>query len=554
MTTKTPGRSGWVLAADDTYAFAVGLLGLWHAGHHAVLPPNRQDQTFAELDVRTHGFLTDYAPWLRQESALHPVTPHEVEAHPDLPDVPLSENALAVELYTSGTTGDHRSIRKELRHLESEVAELSSLFRDLPSDAVVFSTASPQHLYGLLFAVLWPLATGRKFDPDPLHQPSEIVPRMLSVDHSILVSVPSTLRQLARHDATPQLEDRCKAVFSSGGPLPSDIALDLAKQLGKSPIEVFGSTETGGVAWRQQSQANYAPAWRPFPSVRTTLSEPDGLLCVCSPFVSVDEDQTHGFMMSDRISLRADGCFTLKGRSDQVVKIAEKRVDLTQMANVLRRHVAVEDAALATIEREGHTRVGAAIVPSARGLIMIENEGRSELNRRLRECLQASFDPVVHPRSWRHIDALPIDERGKTRLNDVRALFRKASPREIVDRPEIKGETRGADFIERACRVPVDLISFAGHFPSLPVVPGFLQLDWAMELIAVLNTCADAPKTSRTEPQIQEIESLKLISPLRPGQEFKIHVRRSAENRVTLEITSSDAVHARGRVRLESYD
>jgi hypothetical protein len=75
-----------------------------------------------------------------------------------------------------------------------------------------------------------------------------------------------------------------------------------------------------------------------------------------------------------------------------------------------------------------------------------------------------------------------------------------------------------------------------------------------MELVAALNTRANTSKASRTEPRVREIESLKLISPLRPGQEFKMHVRRSAEDIVAIEITSLGAVHARGRVRLESND
>ena len=32
----------WVLLTEDAYAFAVGLLALWHSGRHAISPPNRQ--------------------------------------------------------------------------------------------------------------------------------------------------------------------------------------------------------------------------------------------------------------------------------------------------------------------------------------------------------------------------------------------------------------------------------------------------------------------------------------------------------------------------------
>jgi hypothetical protein len=40
------------------------------------------------------------------------------------------------------------------------------------------------------------------------------------------------------------------AVFSSGGPLPA-VRPGAGRRLAEAPIEVFGSTETGGVAWPQ---------------------------------------------------------------------------------------------------------------------------------------------------------------------------------------------------------------------------------------------------------------------------------------------------------------
>jgi 3-hydroxymyristoyl/3-hydroxydecanoyl-(acyl carrier protein) dehydratase len=130
-------------------------------------------------------------------------------------------------------------------------------------------------------------------------------------------------------------------------------------------------------------------------------------------------------------------------------------------------------------------------------------------------------------------------------LDALRQLFREPEWEvPAADRPEVLEERRGSDFLERSCLVPRDLSCFPGHFPGLPVVPGVLQLDWAMELAADLLEGA---------PDVAEIESLKLRAPLRPGGRFRIHVRVAPEARIDFRIWSEGCEHAKGRVRLAAH-
>ena len=111
------------------------------------------------------------------------------------------------------------------------------------------------------------------------------------------------------------------------------------------------------------------------------------------------------------------------------------------------------------------------------------------------------------------------------------------------DRPQILEEARGTDFLERSCLVPRDLACFAGHFPGAPVVPGVLQLDWAMDGIAVL-----LGKT----PGITRIESLKFLAPLKPGARCRLEVRIGRDGVVDFRIWNEGSEHAKGRLRLEA--
>jgi 3-hydroxymyristoyl/3-hydroxydecanoyl-(acyl carrier protein) dehydratase len=149
---------------------------------------------------------------------------------------------------------------------------------------------------------------------------------------------------------------------------------------------------------------------------------------------------------------------------------------------------------------------------------------------------------VLHPRYWRVVSRLPANSQGKVPLDALRNLFRPAkSAGAEADRPIVLEQFRGRDYLERSCRVPKDLACFSGHFPGRPVVPGALQIDWVMDVVAEL---LDEP------PRVAELESLKFPAPLGPGQAFRIHVRNIAKNRIDFTISGEDVDHAKGRVRL----
>jgi acyl-CoA synthetase (AMP-forming)/AMP-acid ligase II len=534
-------EGAWVLLTEDAYAFAVGLLALWHSGRHAISPPNRQKSSLQMLQTRAAGVLSDRPDWFPQGSPLHPVVDPRRGAPSSLS--PLSPDALAVEFYTSGTTGAEKPVTKRIRHLEDEVSGLGATWDELVKGATVFATASHQHLYGLLFGVLWPLSAGHTFQAQHFLHVGELVPRMRGVEKCVLASVPTHLKRLARQGEVATLRGRCCAVFSSGGPLSTETAHRIARVLGRPPLEVLGSTETGGIAWRAQEPGRKESLWTPFSAVRVTRDLRSSVMRVSSPFVSVDETG-EGFATGDGISLRPNGCFQLEGRLDRVVKVGEKRLDLARMESQLRGHPCVAEVALATIDRDTELRVAAAVVPTERGWERIRLEGRLAFVRALRASLTENWDPVLHPRLWRTVRDLPENTQGKVPLDSLAQLFQEPDwEGPAADRPEVLEEFRGRSSLERLCLVPRDLSCFPGHFPDLPVVPGVLQLDWAMELVAEL---LDAT------PRIEAIESLKLLAPLEPGGRFRIRVRVAPEARVDLKIWSEGAEHARGRVRLDT--
>jgi acyl-coenzyme A synthetase/AMP-(fatty) acid ligase len=531
----------WVLLTEDAYAFAVGLLALWHSGRHAISPPNRQPGSLRALQTRAAGVLSDRADWLGEGACLHPLLDGIPGADPALLSE-LDPDALAVELYTSGTTGGEKPVVKRIRHLDDEVTGLRQIWDERVRGSVFFSTASHQHLYGLLFGVLWPLASGHSFQSHHFLHAGEAVPRMRELGDCVLASVPTTLRRLGRHASVSTLRGVCRTVFSSGGPLPRETAHEIAGLLGHAPLEVLGSTETGGIAWRAQEPDASEPPWTPFSGVAVSSDAELGVLRVRSPFVSIDGGD-EGFATNDRVELLPDGRFSLRGRADRVVKVGEKRLDLGRMESQLLGHAFVDEIALTTVERSGAPRVAAAVVPSERGWAAIASGGRFAFGRALRAELGADWDPVLHPRHWRMVQQLPENSQGKVTRGALAQLFgAQAAALPASDRPEVLEEFRGPDFVERSCRVPTDLVCLPGHFPGAPVVPGVLQLDWALEMAASLYGRA---------PRVIELESLKFLVTLRPGDAFRIQIRAVDEDRLELRAWGEAGEHAWGRVLIE---
>ncbi len=521
----------WLLLCDDAFDAAACLLALSRCGGVAVLPPNRQPETLRQLAAAARGALCG------PDSAVEGLPRELPRVAADAPPAatggaprPPDRSAPWIELHTSGTTGAPRRSVKCLAHLEDEIAVLERLLGPrLPSDARIFATAPHHHIYGLLFRVLWPLASGRPFQIEtPLHV-RELAGLMARAAPCALVTTPVHLRHLTAGGGLGSLRGACRALFSSGGPLDAATARAAGEQLGEAPFEILGSTETGGVALRQRSL--HGEWWSPFPEVAVER-DGDGALLVTSAFVSEGTPVAGGrrrFRMGDRIELASDGRFRLLGRVDRSVKIGGVRLSLPAMESTLESHPFVREAALLALTRGSEPRVVAAVVLSEAGRAALERDGRRACGRALAAHLAAGFDPVLLPRAWRYLDALPRNAQGKLPRGAVEALF---------------GEPSARRRLTRSIRVDAELACLDGHFPGHPIVPGVAQLGWVLEAAAELLG---------REPRARALEALKFPTPLRPGDACELAVELAGDT-LRFELREGARTFATGRLRLAAED
>ena len=228
------------------------------------------------------------------------------------------------------------------------------------------------------------------------------------------MSSPALLKRIGH---LPSGASGWRAVFSSGGLLPADAAADATRVLGTCPIEVLGSTETSGVAWRRQTSAA-ATTFTAMPRVETRAGE-DQLLEASSPF----SGQPGWLTMGDQVTFAGPGQFVLSGRGDHLAKIEDKRVSLAEIERYLCESEWIEEAAAVALDDGGRQYVGVVVQLNAVGAAELAHRGRRALNQALKAALRTRIEPIALPRKFRYVDTMPVDAQGKRQRAALEDLF-----------------------------------------------------------------------------------------------------------------------------------
>ena len=393
----------WLLTCEDPLDFVAGLFAVWHAGKTAVIPPSLRPGTIESL--------SQFADAKLDVSMIE--SARGCDEHSSAPLSPLDAANTLVHLYTSGSTGAPKKIQKNLAQLDNEVMVLEQVWGRRATTTL--STVPHHHIYGLLFRLLWPLAGGRMFDTETHSTPEQLLAGLDKLGTGIVISSPSQLARMPALIDLRLLRGKVTMLFSSGGPLPAAAAAQFQVALGEAPLEIYGSTETGGIAWRQQH--NDDDAWTLQPGVSIHLT-PEGTLTLTSPFLPDAAPMQTG----DAAQWLEDGRFRLLGRTDRIVKIEEKRLSLPEMEAHLNEHPWVNESAV--LELKGRRQsVGAVLVLNELGRANLNSKGRLEVAQVFRKHLAHWYDAVLLPRHWRYPEALPYNERGKLTQDALNPLF-----------------------------------------------------------------------------------------------------------------------------------
>ncbi|WP_431049726.1 AMP-binding protein [Roseateles sp. L2-2] len=533
-----PGAPHVALHFEDTVEFAAALFGLWAAGGTAWLPGDLQPATLQALRGRVSALASDApttAPGLAEDAALPRI---EAAATPDdRTFAPLDAEAERLVIFTSGSTGLPGAIPKRLRELFAEVDALEQAFGARLDGAEILGLVSHQHIYGLLYRVLWPLAAGRVLHAERLSYVETLLAALREGPRFAVIASPAHLKRLPPAESAPQVDaDHLALIFSSGGPLPDEAVPDCRRLFGQAPLEVYGSSETGGVAWRQRD-AGAPTTWTALPGIDWQADD-TGTLRIRSRHLP---DPAEWFESADRVRLTAEG-FELLGRADRIVKIEGKRVSLQTIETVLRDSGWLEDLRVFVLEPGAREQLAVAAQLNDAGWAEHDARGKAAFAQLLRDRLAPHLERIALPRRWRFLSQLPVNAQGKV---TVAALTRLFDPR----RPGVRLLARSTNEVTLRLSVDASLPQFDGHFPGHPILPGVAQLDWVMLLA---REWLPLPPTGQAAGQADfaGIDNLKFQQVISPGMTVELTLAFSAPL-LSFSYRSAAGSHAVGKIRLQ---
>ncbi|MGB9037977.1 MAG: AMP-binding protein, partial [Acinetobacter calcoaceticus] len=489
----------------DSYEFLVLFFAALLAEKQVLLPPNRVRELEQDFAAQQIYFLK------RQD--VEKVIPLSLT----LDDAFLEQAQLY--FYTSGSTGEPKKIPRTLRQLLNEVQGLSQSFT-FNEHAIAIATVSHQHIYGLLFKLLLPLAMGRSFYSPQMAFPEDVVQAQKQLEilelSNYLISSPALLKRWT----TDVILQQCQMVFSSGGKLESGVRPFLNRPI----IEVLGSSETGGIAHRAKDE----DAWTAFSNVAIRIE--DQQLMVKSNHAFEDDWITTG----DGAAWSDATCqtFRLLGRTDRIVKLEEKRLSLDAIEQSIQALDAVQQCHVLVLEHEHRQILGCIVVLKEHAREQLQQLGKSAFVGHLKQQLKDHLETIAIPRQWRFLSQLPQNSQSKLNKSYLQTLFKP------MLQPVVLSQSQSSDDYILSLEFPPELACFKGHFPTQPIYPGVGQIGFlqhfAKSIWSDLNWC-------------QGYEQLKFQNLIRPYAIVQLKLSRK-EHKVSFELRDSEQILASGRL------
>lgn len=367
------------------------------------------------------------------------------DATPD-PHADPDPDAVAVQLFTSGTTGAPKAALLRHAHLAAYVlatVEFGSAFED---EATLIAVP-PYHVAGIA-AILTSTYAARRMVILPEFDAAGWLALAAAERVTQAFLVPTMLARIdeqLRHSGTAP-PSTLRAIAYGGGAMPRPVIERAMQHFHAAGFtNAYGLTETSSTICLLDPEDHRAAAssddpavrarlgsvGRPVPAVEVEVRDESGtplaagqvgLVFVRGPQVSGEYrdagsqlDTDGWFATRDRGWIDPAGYVFLDGRADDVIVRGGENISPGEIESVLREHPAVADAAvLAVVSEEWGEAIGAVVV-----LEKAQSTSAADLKRWVRERLRGSRVPE-------HVlfrDRLPYNDMGKLQRRELRREF-----------------------------------------------------------------------------------------------------------------------------------
>jgi malonyl-CoA/methylmalonyl-CoA synthetase len=358
--------------------------------------------------------------------------PVDVAASGSLPSSEPDDEAPAIVVYTSGTTGPPKGVVLPRRAIASNLDALGAAW-DWTGDDVVAHGLPLFHVHGLILGVLGPLRLGGaawhlgRFS-------SEAAGSALSGRATMLFGVPTMYHRLAADlEASASLRaavGSARLLVSGSAALPAADHARISAACGLLPVERYGMSETlMNTAIRADGDRRPGTVGVPLEGVSVRLVDDAGVELDVADDSTVGEIQVRGpnlfleylnrpdatseamrsgwFATGDVATRAADGYIRIVGRrATDLIKSGGYKIGAGEIENALNEHPAVLESA---VTGEPDDDLGERIV----AWVVVEEGASRPSERELADHVARLLTPHKRPREVRYLNQLPRNAMGK---------------------------------------------------------------------------------------------------------------------------------------------
>ena len=409
----TAQQDTWAIHCDDSYLFLVALLAALQSGKKIVLPSELTDPSIEELTPYIDGIITDQAHVHSVHPILMPITGQysgEINFH----FLPIDAEQHVIQFFDFKSTAKPIISSKPLNEIQDQANLIEHIWGRSVGAAWVASTISPHTLFGLIFRLIWPVTSQRVFFSATFKTPLQIEEGLKFRSTAILISQSSHLQYLPNAITLANLSEIIQLVFVTGEALPIVDNIKVQNALGRRLIEIYGTNQTGAIAYRAIDSEHLDESWTRFPHVQLAVEESNQTLLVRA-LKNIHEP--FWLSLDDRVLLTGNERFTVLGKTVRSFPVENKTPSHGEIENRIREHKWVKQVKLRQLANASEQQPRSTTLPEVEVVVVLNSDGvsarnklgRYEINKQLRNLLVNEIDQIFIPKKWQYVEDLPVN-------------------------------------------------------------------------------------------------------------------------------------------------
>lgn len=413
-------------------------------------------------------------------------------------DLPDFDNTFFT-LFTSGSTGVPKKVKKNLRNIIDEAAALIDVMgigTDKRRHVITSTTAN--HMYGLscwFMTALW------GYEQFLLDTTEVLYPDAVDLDDKVLISTPTFLDKFFKFDVP--LTRPPRLIMSAGDKLKLD-TYKYIESFNTCVMEIYGCTETGTIAYKKTSDKKFFDC---IPDTTIDIDEKSQLI-IKSPYFLEDS-----ITLFDVVKKIDEKSFIPLHRADRTLKIQEKRINAIEIENYILATGLIESCYCL---KHGEKLACAAVLNEKGKAIYLDKNlgGRTNLIKQLKAVVKDKSEII--PQKWRFVHEIPKTNMSKNDKEKINALFDvNLSLPLVLDYNRTTEEAIYDIVFSKCCNF------FDGHFKDFPILPGVVQLYFAHRF---------AKESFGDNILESPAKKVKFSHIIRPDEKIKLSLKLSGRN------------------------